>query len=139
MAGFLSKIEKIVDTATTVNSIYTKLNSSGLLSGINLNNIDPKNLGSIGNTIQSNVQNIANGITGDITSSFDTSEIENIAKTMTPEELGVEMPDMSSIQSQIESEMSNIQGVDMSEFNVDTSQFDFSGLDFSDLENISFG
>lgn len=132
MAGILHRVEKIVDTVTTFNSIYTKLNTSGLLSGINLNNIDPKNIGGIGNTIQSNVQNIANGLIGDISGSFDTSEIENIAKTMTPEELGVEMPDMSSITSQVESEMSSIEGIN-------ASDFDFSGMDLSDLERISFG
>lgn len=132
MAGILHRVEKIVDTVTTFNSIYTKLNTSGLLSGINLNNIDPKNIGGIGNTIQSNVQNIANGLVGDISGSFDTSEIENIAKTMTPEELGVEMPDMSSITSQVESEMSSIEGIN-------ASDFDFSGIDLSDLERISFG
>lgn len=132
MAGILHRVEKIVDTVTTFNSIYTKLNTSGLLSGINLNNIDPKNIGGIGNTIQSNVQNIANGLVGDISGSFDTSEIENIAKTMTPEELGVEMPDMSSITSQVESEMSSIEGIN-------TSDFDFSGINLSDLERISFG
>lgn len=132
MAGILHRVDKIVDTVTTFNSIYTKLNTSGLLSGINLNNIDPKNIGGIGNTIQSNVQNIANGLVGDISGSFDTSEIENIAKTMTPEELGVEMPDMSSITSQVESEMSSIEGIN-------ASDFDFSGMDLSDLERISFG
>lgn len=140
MAGLLRKIDGLVSAATSINSIYSTLNSTGLLKGISLNNIDFNNLGSIGNTIQSNLQNVTNGITGDLTSAIDVSDITNLAESITMEDLGLEMPDMSSITSDIEAQMANATNVsgldiDMSQFDIDMSQLDF---DLSSLEHIKF-
>lgn len=136
MAGILSKIEKIVGAATSIGNIYNKLNSSGLLSGVNLNNIDASNLGSIGSTLQGNISNFTKTITDDISKSIDVSQITGIADSITPSELGLEIPDMSSITSDVEKEMANLP--DVGDFNFDASDFDFGDFDLSDLEHISF-
>lgn len=116
MSSILGKIEKAVNIASTVSNIASKVNSSGLLNGVNLKNIKADEISSIGNLLQGNIDGMASNLTSQISGAVDTSQFENMASSITPEDLGMDL--------------------DMSEF---TSQFgNIEGLDTSILNGISF-
>lgn len=129
--SILNKIEKVVNTVSTVNRIKSTLDSSGLLSGINLNNIDINNLGGIGSSLQSNIEKQSSSMMEEVMGSIDISSIENITSSITPQELGIEIPDYSNIMNEVNSQMSGIEGVD-----IDMSSF-MSEIDLSGLDSIS--
>lgn len=117
--SFLSKIEKAVDVASSLKSIAGKLDSSGLLNGINLNNIDVGNLNNMGSIIQSNISGMTDGFTKEIMDSVNMDEIEKIGADIKPSDLGIDMNEFTNF---------DIPGVDTSSLGIDLSSL--NGLEF---------
>lgn len=93
----LSKIESAVDAITTINSIAGKVNqlqSTGLLNGINLNNITPDNISGIGSQLTANIQQQSNNLMSSINDSVDVNSIESLASSITPEDVGIDINSM---------------------------------------------
>lgn len=111
MSNLLSKINAIVNTASTVNNIAStvkQINQSGLLNGVDFKNINVNNIGQIGNTVKSNIERQAAELTGVATgSTSNVSEIEKLANSITPEDLGID-------KKAIAQEFTNIPGFDPS-------------------------
>ena len=108
--GILSAVETTANIASTVNS----LSSSGLLKGINLNNITPQNISGVGTTLMSNITGQSDSIMKEVESSMiDVSEIERVAETITPEDVGI---DTSSVFDELKSipgfDPSMLEGID---------------------------
>lgn len=136
MAGILGKIEKVVNVATTVNSIVGKLDSSGLLKGINLNNLTPDSIKSVGSNLQSTIQSQSDSMMNELMGSINVNEIQNMATSITPEELGIEIPDPEQFKAEAMSglDLDAIQQQAMSELDFDIGSIP----EFQGLENITF-
>lgn len=80
--GFLDKIEKVVNIASTATDIATKVKANDLLSGVNLGNVNINNISSIQSTIENTVNQKVNEMTNQIQSSIDVGEIESIANSI---------------------------------------------------------
>lgn len=123
--SILSKIEKIVDAVTTIDSIANKINSSGILNGININNIKPGDISSAGSTIQSNIQSMTSGLTTQMTASFDTSQFEDLATSIKPEDMGIDMNEITKELNMNMGDFKDMPGFDMSEI-----ENAFNGISF---------
>lgn len=100
MANVLKKIENVVSGAMSIKNIASTVSSSGLLNGISLKDIDPNNIGAIGEKIKANITSASNGIMGDITSSasaLDTGAMENVMSSITPSDLGIDLNELKQI------------------------------------------
>lgn len=111
--GVLSSIESIVNianTATNMASTINQLQSGGLLKGINLNNITPSEINGIANQITTNCQSSATMLTSGLDSYVNVSDIENLAKNIKPEDVGINTDDIFK-------DLKNVPGFDPSILN----------------------
>lgn len=100
MANMLRTVANIVDGAFSIKRIATTINSSGILNGINVKDIDPNNLGAIGEKIKSNITSSSDSIMGDLSglsSSFDTSSMEKVMSSIELSDVGIDTSELEKI------------------------------------------
>lgn len=107
--GLIDKIYKVTKSVDNITSIANKLDGSNLLSNLNLKNFDFNNIGSFGSGIESQLSGISNDITSGLDGVIDINEIQNIAQSITPEDVGL---DFSNIDTGIEGLDLNSLGLD---------------------------
>lgn len=129
--GFIGKLNSLLKTGLEVNELVNTVNSSGILNGIDFTNLSPEGIKNIGSQISSNLKSQQSSILGGLNGiSFDASSIEDIASSITPKDLGMDIPDFNKIMEDSMADMNkemtsqNFDMPDMSEFDVDMSQFD---------------
>lgn len=111
--GLIDKIYKVTKSVDNITSIASKLDGSNLLGNLNLKNFDFNNLGSFGSGIESQLSGISNEITSGLDGVIDVNEIQNIAQSITPADVGL---DFSNIDTGIE-------GLDLSSLGLDKLTF----------------
>ena len=96
--GLIDKIYKVAKTADLVTSITSKLGGGGsnILSGLNLGSFDINNLGSAGGNIQSMIDGMTSDITSGLDNAVDVNEIQNIASSIKPEDVGLDLSNIDT-------------------------------------------
>ena len=124
--GLIDKIYKLTRTADMLTSISSKVgNGSSLLGGLNLNNFDINNLGSFGSSIESTLNGVSSDITSQLTGMVDVNEIQNMASSITPQDVGI---DFSSIENQFSGLDANSLGIDMNDIDLGLDDIDLGDL-----------
>lgn len=80
--GFLSKIKKGFDVASTISNIAGKLDIQNV-AGINLSNLSIDSLGSIKSQIESNLISQMTGLTTDLNGALNIGDLESQVTSMT--------------------------------------------------------
>ena len=107
--GLIDKIYKVTKSVDHLTNIGSKLEGGNLLKGLNLNSFDINNLGSFGNNIESTLNGFSTEITSGLDGVIDINEIQNIAGSITPADVGL---DFSNIDTGIEGLDLNSLGLD---------------------------
>lgn len=123
--GLIDKIYKITRSVDNITSIASNLEGSNLLKGINLESLDFNNLGSIGSSIQSSLNSVTSDLTSGISNVIDVNEIQNLASSISPSDVGLDL-------SNIESQLNNL---NLNDLDIDIDDFDLGSLG---LDKIKF-
>lgn len=80
--AFLDKVSKMMDIANKAVDIGAKIKANDLLSGINLGNVNPTNIGSIQSQIEGTINSKVSELTSQIEGSINVGDIESIANSI---------------------------------------------------------
>ena len=119
--GLIDKVYKIVKTANSVVDLSNKINGSELIKGLNLQSFNINNFGSFGGNMDGMLSGFANEITSGLNNVVNVDELQNIAQSITPADVGIDLGKIDT----------GIDGFDLSDLGIS------NGIDVGALESVA--